>query len=83
MAIPPERKTPDVLESVFIYAAVWAFGGAMGADKQVCRDGVIWRDVCMCVLMCCMHAHVHVYIHPTCRIVTYSTTNPPTINRTS
>jgi hypothetical protein len=35
--IPPERKTPDVLEFVFIYAAVWAFGGAMGADKQVGR----------------------------------------------
>lgn len=34
-AIPPERKTPDVLESVFIYAAVWAFGGGMGVDKQV------------------------------------------------
>lgn len=32
--IPPERKTPDVLESVFIYAAVWAFGGCMAVDKQ-------------------------------------------------
>lgn len=32
--IPSEKKTPDVLELVFIYAAVWAFGGAMGVDKQ-------------------------------------------------
>ena len=29
-----DKKTPDVLELVFIYAAVWAFGGAMAVDKQ-------------------------------------------------
>lgn len=44
--IPPDRKTPDVLESVFIYAAVWAFGGAMGADKQV---GTHMGGWCVCV----------------------------------
>ena len=32
--LPTDKKTPDVLELVFIYAAVWAFGGAMAVDKQ-------------------------------------------------
>lgn len=32
--LPADKKTPDVLELVFIYAAVWAFGGAMAVDKQ-------------------------------------------------
>ena len=32
--LPSDKKTPEVLEQVFIYAAVWAFGGAMAVDKQ-------------------------------------------------
>jgi hypothetical protein len=33
--LPVEKKTPDVMESIFIFAAVWAFGGPMIIDKQV------------------------------------------------
>lgn len=32
--LPQDKKTPDTMEMIFCYAAVWAFGGPMIIDKQ-------------------------------------------------
>lgn len=32
-SIPPEKKSLDVIENIFIYCVIWAFGGPMIVDK--------------------------------------------------
>ncbi|KAJ0388996.1 hypothetical protein P43SY_012003 [Pythium insidiosum] len=34
-AVPPERKTQDIIEAIFVFCATWAFGGPLIVDKSV------------------------------------------------